>query len=114
MTNKRGRAARVEPLEQLLKSGDAETYGRVCWSLANRGTERHRAGDVIRLGVCEGAGRSPEREFRLTEESIENLGRCLGMRTCEEASDIFVATRQIEPWGEWSGGHREAALEYLT
>ena len=77
----------MEPLEQLLKTEDRETYGLVCWYLANRGTERYRAGDVINLGVWETA--RVEREFRLTEESIENIDRCLGMRTRGEASELF-------------------------
>jgi len=111
-TKRRARAPRVEPLEQLLKTGDPETYGRVCWSLANRDTERPRAEDVIKLGVWEKAG--VERKFRLTEESIENIVRCLGMRTCGEASESFMEARQIEPRGECPNGHQEAALQYLT
>jgi len=99
---KRARVPSVELLEQLLKTGDAETYGLVCWYLANRGTERHRGGDVINLGVWEKA--SVERKFQLTEESIENIGRCLGMRTCGEASEPFMETRQVEPRGECPAG----------
>ncbi len=109
---RRANAPRVKPLEQLLKTADPETYGRVCWYLANRDIERHAAGDVIKLGVWEKAG--VERKFRLTEESIENIGRCLGMRTCGEASGIFMETRQVEPRGECPAGHQEAALQYLT
>jgi hypothetical protein len=80
-----------------LKTEDAETYGIVCWYLANRGTERYRAGDMINLGVWEKAG--VERKFRLTEESIENIDRRLGMRTYEEASSLSTEITQIEPWG---------------
>ena len=109
---KRARAPSVDPLEQLLQTEDPEAYGRVCWYLANRDTERHRAGDVIKLGEWEKTG--VERKFRLTEESVENIGRCLGMRTCEEASEIFMETRQVEPRGECPTGHQEAALQYLT
>ena len=109
---KRAKAPNVEPLEQLLKTEDPETYRLVCWYLANRDTERHRAGDVINLGVWEKAG--VERKFRLTEESIENIDRCLGMRTCGEASELFMETRQVEPQGECPAGHQNAALEYLT
>lgn len=108
---KRASAPRVKPLEQLLKTAEPETYGRVCWYLANRAIERHAAGDVIELDVWEKA--SVERKFRLTEESIENIGRCLGMRTCEEASRIFMETIHVEPRGECPVGHQEAALEYL-
>ena len=113
-TKKRVRAPRVEPLEQFLKTGDPETYARACWFLANRDTERHGAGDVIKRGVWEGTGRSSERKYRLTEESIENINRCLGMRTSEKASGIFMESNKVEPWGECPGGHQEAALQYLT
>ena len=109
--NTRRKAPRIEPLENLLKTGASETYGRLCWSLANRDSERHRAGDVIKLGGWEKTGNG--RKFRLTEESVENLGRCLGMRTCGEASEMFTETGQIEPWGECPDGHQEAALQYL-
>ncbi len=109
---KRARVPRVDPLEQLLQTEDPEAYWRFCWYLANRDTERHRAGDVIKLGEWEKAG--VERKYRLTEESVENIGRCLGIRTCEEASEIFMETRQVEPRGECPSGHQEAALQYLT
>ena len=94
---KRWRFRRVETLEQLLKTEDPDRYGLVCWYLANRGTERYRAGDVINLGVWEKAG--VERKFRLTEESIKNIDRCLGMRTHEEASSLFTEVAQIEIHG---------------
>lgn len=55
-------AMRVEETE------DPETYGLVCWYLANRGTERYQAGDVINLGVWETD--RVERKFRLTDQSI--------------------------------------------
>ncbi len=110
-SEKRSRARSVEALEQLLKTEDAETYGLVCWYLANRGTERYRAGDVINLGAWEKAG--VEREFRLTEESMESIDRCLGMRTYEEASSLFTEITQIEPRGECPRGHQDAALDYL-
>ncbi len=106
------RVPRVDPLEQLLQTEDPEAYWRFCWYLANRYTERHRAGDVIKLGEWEKAG--VERKYRLTEESVEKIGRCLGVRTCEEASEIFMETRQVEPRGECPFGHQEAALQYLT
>ena len=31
--------------------GEAVPYGQVCWSIANRDTDRPRAGEVITLGV---------------------------------------------------------------
>ena len=108
---RRVRAPRVEALEQLLKTTDPETYGRVCWFLANRDIQRHRAGDVIALEVWEKAG--VERKFRLTEESIENISRCLGLRDCGDASEIFIQTRQVEPRGECPTGHQNAALDYM-
>ena len=111
-TKRKARSQRIEPLEQLLKTGDPEAYGRVCWSLANRDTERRQAGDVITLSAWEKAG--AERKFRLTEESMENMGRCRGMRTCGEASEIFMGSTQVEPTGECPGGHQEAAFQYMT
>ena len=110
-SKRRVRAPRVEALEQLLKTADPETYGRVCWFLANRDIQRHRAGDVIALEVWEKAG--VESKFRLTEESIENISRCLGLRDCGEASEIFIQTRQVEPRGECPTGHQNAALDYM-
>ena len=110
-SDKTKRTPRIEPLEQLLKTGDPETYGKVCWSLANRDTERHRAGDVIELSMWD-AG-DVARKFRLTEESIENIGECLGMRTCGEASALFAAPVQVEPKGDCPDGHQEAAIEYM-
>lgn len=111
MRKKTARASRVKPLEQLLKSENAEIYGQVCWYFANRHTEKCQAGNVIKLGVLEEVG--VKRKFRLTEESIENISRCLGMRNPKKASEIFIKSRQAEPWGECPGGHQEAALEYM-
>ena len=112
-TKKRTRAPRIKPLEQLLKTGDAEAYGWICWFLANQDTERHQAGDVIKLPVSEGTGRPSEKKFRLTEESMDNIGQCLGMRTSDEASRTFMESRMVEPWGECPRGHQEAALQYM-
>ena len=70
-SKKRSRFRRVETLEQLLKTEDPENYGLVCWYLANRGTERYRAGDVINLGLWEKAG--VERKFRLTGKASRTL-----------------------------------------
>ena len=38
--NRKTRPQRIMPLEDLLKIGEYETYGQLCWSLANRDTER--------------------------------------------------------------------------
>ncbi|MXW93375.1 MAG: hypothetical protein F4X42_09475 [Rhodospirillaceae bacterium] len=108
---KRWRFRKVEVLEQLLKTEDPDSYGLVCWHLANRGTERYRAGDVINLGAWEKAG--VNRKFRLTDESIENINRCLGMRTHAEASSLFAEFVQIEAHGECPRGHQDAALDYM-
>ena len=51
--------------------------------------------------------------FRLTRKSIENVERCLGMRTCGEAMALFAEQEEVEPWGECPQGHQEAALEFL-
>ena len=77
-------------LEKLLRTGDAVLYGQVCWSLANRATERPTAGDVITLEGGDEAGDHSTRFFRLSRETIENVERCLGMRTCEEAVASFA------------------------
>ena len=43
---------RGQSLEQLLQTADPESYGRVCWYLANHDTQRHRADDVISMGYA--------------------------------------------------------------
>ena len=108
---KRWRFRTVQTLEQLLKTEEPENYGLVCWYLANRGTERYRAGDVINLEAWEKSG--AKRKFRLTEQSIENIDRCLGIRTYEEASSLFTEVEQIETHGDCPHGHQDAALDYL-
>ena len=102
-------------LEHLLEVGDSVTYGQLCWSLGNRDTIRHQAGDEITLGGWEGSGRPMETKFRLTEESIENINRCLGMRTCGEASALFTPPppEEVEPRGECPHGHQQAAWDYM-
>ena len=112
-TKRSARAERGQPLEQLLQTAEPESYGRVCWDLANRDTERHRAGDVISLVVPNPTGALRERRYRLTGQSIENIARCLGMRTPEEASRIFIQSTDEEPRGECPGGHPDAAFDYL-
>ena len=59
--NRRERTPRVEPLEKLLNAGESETYGQLCWSLANRSTERHSAGDAIKLDGWDENGKAFER-----------------------------------------------------
>ena len=108
---KRWRFWKVEALEQLQKTEDPDSYGLVCWYLANRGTERYRAGHVVNLGAWEKAG--VERKFRLTDESIANIDRCLGMRTHEEASSLLTEVALIQTHGECPRGHQEAALDYM-
>ena len=90
------RASQTQSLEWLLGAGEADLYGQVCWSIANRGTEIPRAGEVITLaGEDDLAGE----RFRLTRKSVENIGRCLGMRTCGEAVALFADVREAEPLG---------------
>ena len=108
------RTPQTQPLEDLLRAGEAVLYGQVCWSIANRGIERPRAGNVITLE--EQDDRAGE-TFRLTRKSVENIERCLGMRTCGEAVALFTEVREakppVEPLGECQLGHREAALAYM-
>ncbi len=101
-------------LEQLLQTADPEYYGRVCWYLANRDTDRHGAGDVIFLEVPDGTGALRERKYRLTGQSTENIARCLGIRSPGEASRIFIPSTDEGPPRECSGGHPEAAFHYMT
>ena len=100
-------------LEVLLRSGETALYGQVCWSIANRGTERLTAGDSITLEGADAAGADTIKAFRLTRESIENVERCLGMRTCGEAVALFAEHAESEPRGECPHGHPDAALEYM-
>lgn len=103
--NKRkGRAREPQPLEYLLRAGEGVLYGQVCWSIANRGTERPRLGEVITLEVGNDEGGHTRRAFRLTRKTIENIQLCLGMRTCGEAIGMFAEEREAEssddPMGE--------------
>ncbi len=53
----KARAPQTQTLEELLRAGEAALYGQVCWSIANRGTDRLRPGEVITLdGGTETAG----------------------------------------------------------
>ena len=104
----------TRPLEHLLEVGDSVTYGQLCWSLGNRDTIRYQAGDEITLGGWEGSGRPLETSFQLTEETIENINRCLGMRSCGEASALFTPPpEEVEPREECPHGHKQAAWEYM-
>ena len=107
----------VRPLEDLLRGGEAGLYGQVCWSIANRGTEPPRPGEVITLEGEDATGAQAKRAFRLTRKSVENIERCLGMRTCGEAMDLFVERTQEQsadaPLGECPHGHQEAAYAYM-
>ena len=110
-------APKISPLEDLLSIGDAVLYGQICWSIANRGTEPPRVGEVITLEGRNEADGGISRPFRLTRKSIENVERCLGLRTCGEAVDLFAEKREEQPAGqplaECLHGHQEAALEFL-
>ena len=103
----------VADLEDLLYAGDPVLYGQVCWSIASHGTERPTAGDVITLEGLDEAGDHATRPFRLTRETVENVERCLGLRTCGEAVALFAERKQGEPRGECHQGHPDAALEYM-
>ena len=109
----KARAPQTPPLEELLRTGEAALYGQVCWSIANRGTDRPRPGEVITLNGGTGAGGHANGKFRLTRRSIENIEQCMGMRTCGEATALFVEEREAEPWGECPLGHQEAALAFM-
>ena len=101
------------PLEDLLKAGEAVLYGQVCWSIANRGTERPAAGEIITLEDVDELGQDAGGRFRLTATSIENIERCMGMRTCGEAVALFAEKEDVEPTGECPHGHQEAAFEFM-
>ena len=60
----RDRQSRSVPnLEELLVAGDAVLYGQICWSLANRATERPTAGDIITLEGGDEAGNHATETF---------------------------------------------------
>ena len=73
------RVPQTQPLEELLRAGKAELYGQVCWSIANRGTDRPRAGEVITLGSASGEGHHSTEGFRLTRNSIGNIELCMDL-----------------------------------
>lgn len=103
----------VPNLEELLNTDEITLYGQVCWSLANHRTERPAAGDVITLEGADPESDHITRAFRLTRETVGNVERCLGMRTCGEAVALFAEHQENEPWGECPRGHSDAAFEYM-
>ena len=105
---------RVKSLEQLLKTGESDTYGQLCWSTGNRDTKIHRPGQVITVAGWRHNGQPSERKFRLTEQSIASISRCLGIRTCGEAADLFTETTMETLGPECPDGHPEMALDYMT
>ena len=113
----KARRSQVRPLEDLLRGREAGLYGQVCWSIANRGTEPPRSGEVVTLEGGHEKGSQPSRAFRLTRKSVENIDRCLALRTCGEAMDLFVERTQAQPSenpsGECPHGHQEAAFAYM-
>ena len=113
-SKRKPRAHSYQPLEQLLQTDDPDFYGFVCWYLANRDTEKHGPSDVISLDVPDPAGSLRKRKFRLTGQSFENISRCLGMRTADEASRIFLQPTDKEPRGECARGHPEVAFDYMV
>ena len=106
-------ATQAQTLEKLLRNGEAVLYGQVCWSIANRGTDIPGPGDVITLERGDEEGGHRTKEFRLTRKSIENVERCLGMRTCGEAVDLFAEREEMDATGECPNGHQEAAFAFM-
>ena len=113
----KSRQPQVRPLEDLLTGREAGLYGQICWSIANRGTEPPRSGEVVTLEGGDEKGGQTSRAFRLTRKSVENIDRCLALRTCGEAMDLFVERTQARPSenpsGECPHGHQEAAFAYM-
>ena len=105
------------PLENLLRSGETEVYGQLCWPIANRGTEPPRPGEVITLEGGDERGGQTSGAFRITRKSVENINLCLGMRTCGEAVEVFAGEVESAPSGALLGdcphGHQEAAFAYM-
>ena len=112
-SNRKQRAPQMRSLEELLRTRGAAVYGQVCWSVANRDTGKRRAGDTLTLAGLDEEGGQTDETFRLTPKSIENIERCLGMRTCEEGVALFTEAREAAPWGECAQGHPGAALESM-
>ncbi len=86
--------------------------------MANRSTEPPRTGDVITLEGEDPTQAGTSRRFRLTRKSVENIGRCMGMRTCGEAANLFAGQDVRQSPSRTKGdncpqGHQEAAFAYL-
>ena len=107
MTKKKGsqnpKARQTRTLEDLLRAGEAELYGQVCWSIANRGTDRPRPGEVITLEGGDEAGDHHNKKFRLIHRSIENIEQCMGMKTCGEAVALFAEEGEVGALGRMPG-----------
>ena len=113
----KSRQPKARPLEDLLRNGESGLYGQVSWSIANRGTGPPTPGEVITLeGVNEWGGQT-SKAFRLTRKSVENVQRCLGLRTCGEAIDLFAERTEEQisatPSGECPHGHQDATFAYM-
>ncbi len=114
MEKNRKQKAQTQDLEELLTIGEVPLYGQVCWSIANNGTEVSEVGDIIAIEGWDDYGDSATRAFQLTSVSIENIERCMGMRTCGEAQALFAEPRMASPpQGECPNGHPEAALDNM-
>ena len=113
----KSRQPQTRPFENLLRIGETTLYGQVCWSIANRGTEPPRSGEVITLEGGEGSGGQTSRAFRLTRKSVENIEPCLVLRTCGEAVELFAYRVEPDPSGapldDCPHGHQEAAFAYM-
>ena len=103
------------PLEDLLEAGEAMLYGRVCWSIANHGTEWPKIGQVITLEGEYDEENHRSRKFRLTSESIDNIERSMGMKTCGEAVSLLAAKemQEVETAENCPHGHLEASLAFM-
>lgn len=113
MERRNSKPQKVKPLEVLIRSDESTLYGQVCWSLANNSTVIHEPGDVISIPTTVVEDQHIEERFRLTKTSLTNIAKCFGMKTCGEAVDLFTKKREVKPWGECQGGHREAAFQFM-
>lgn len=109
------RQPQTRPLEDLLDAGQKTLYGQVCWSIANRGTARPKKNQLVDLGGVDRELFGEAVKWRLTDTSVENVERCIGLRTCGEAVALFEEADQKEPAssGECPLGHGEQAIAYM-